>query len=151
SYYGGHRRLGSPNHTRCRRLSDNRRVVWQRCAASRKFGQAAARGSWLDSGRSYARRKDQQKRTDGGSRSLRKACQKTSSMKIALIGFGKMVREIDSDAREHGEMITRVFEWDRTVTPEALADVDICIEFWTPDAVVQNIRAAVEACRDIVA
>ncbi|PYR85156.1 MAG: 4-hydroxy-tetrahydrodipicolinate reductase [Acidobacteria bacterium] len=71
-------------------------------------------------------------------------------MKIALIGFGKMGREIDSAAREQGEMITRVFEWDRTVTPEALADVDICIEFSTPDAVVQNIRAAVEARRDIV-
>src|SRR5437870_13535876 len=71
-------------------------------------------------------------------------------MKIALIGFGKMGREIDSAAREQGEMITRVFEWDRTVTPEALADVDIGIEFSTPDAVVQNIRAAVEARRDIV-
>ena len=61
-----------------------------------------------------------------------------------------MGREIDSAAREQGEMITRVFEWDRTVTPEALADVDICIEFSTPDAVVQNIRAAIEARRDIV-
>ncbi len=70
-------------------------------------------------------------------------------MKIALIGFGKMGREIDSAAREQGEMITRVFEWDRTVTPEALADVDICIEFSTPDAVVQNIRAAagINICR----
>ena len=71
-------------------------------------------------------------------------------MKIALIGFGKMGREIDSVAREQGEVIARVFEWDRTVTPEALADVDICIEFSTPDSVVQNIRAAVEARRDIV-
>jgi len=71
-------------------------------------------------------------------------------MKIALIGFGKMGHEIDSAAREQGESITRVFEWDRTVTPEALADVDICIEFSTPDAVFQNIRAAIEARRDIV-
>lgn len=61
-----------------------------------------------------------------------------------------MGHEIDSAAREQGESITRVFEWDRTVTPEALADVDICIEFSTPDAVVQNIRAAIEARRDIV-
>ena len=61
-----------------------------------------------------------------------------------------MGHEIDSVAREQGESITRVFEWDRTVTPEALADVDICIEFSTPDAVVQNIRAAIEARRDIV-
>lgn len=61
-----------------------------------------------------------------------------------------MGHEIDSAAREQGESITRVFEWDRTVTPEALADVDICIEFSTPDAVFQNIRAAIEARRDIV-
>ncbi len=71
-------------------------------------------------------------------------------MKIALIGFGKMGREIDSVAREQGEVIARIFEWDRTVTPEALADVDICIEFSTPDAVLQNIRTAIEARRDIV-
>ena len=71
-------------------------------------------------------------------------------MKIALIGFGKMGREIDSVAREQGEVIARVFEWDRIVTPEALADADICIEFSTPDAVLQNIRTAVEARRDIV-
>ena len=71
-------------------------------------------------------------------------------MKIALIGFGKMGREIDSVAREQGEVIARVFEWDRIVTAEALADVDICIEFSTPDAVLQNIRTAIEASRDIV-
>ena len=71
-------------------------------------------------------------------------------MKIALIGFGKMGREIDSVAREQGEVIARVFEWDCIVTPEALADVDICVEFSTPDAVLQNIRTAIEASRDIV-
>jgi 4-hydroxy-tetrahydrodipicolinate reductase len=71
-------------------------------------------------------------------------------MKIALIGFGKMGREIDSIAREQGETISCVFEIDRVVRPEALSDVDVCIEFSTPDAVRGNIQAAVEAGKDIV-
>jgi 4-hydroxy-tetrahydrodipicolinate reductase len=71
-------------------------------------------------------------------------------MKIALIGFGKMGREIDSIAREQGDVIARLFDSRHAVKPEALADVDVCIEFSTPDAVLQNIRAAIEARRDII-
>ena len=71
-------------------------------------------------------------------------------MKIALIGFGKMGREVESVAREQGETISCVFEIDRIVRPEALAEVDVCIEFSTPDAAIGNILAAVEARTDIV-
>ena len=71
-------------------------------------------------------------------------------MKIALIGFGKMGREIDSIARGQGDTIARVFDSRHAVRPEALADADVCIEFSTPEAVVSNIRAAIEAKRDIV-
>lgn len=71
-------------------------------------------------------------------------------MKIALIGFGKMGREIDSIARTQGETISRVFDSRHAVRAEALADVDMCIEFSTPEAVVANIRAAIEARKDIV-
>ena len=71
-------------------------------------------------------------------------------MKIALIGFGKMGREIDSIAREQGDVVARIFDSRHAVRPEALADVDICIEFSSPDAVLQNIRAAIEARCDII-
>ena len=71
-------------------------------------------------------------------------------MKIALIGFGKMGREIDSIARDQGDTIARVFDSRHAVLPEALDGVDMCIEFSTPEAVVSNIRAAIEAKRDIV-
>jgi 4-hydroxy-tetrahydrodipicolinate reductase len=71
-------------------------------------------------------------------------------MKIALIGFGKMGREIDSVAREQGETIVRVFEIDDPVRPEALSDTDVCFDFSMPQAVMTNVRAAVEARRDIV-
>ena len=71
-------------------------------------------------------------------------------MRIALIGFGKMGREIDAVAREQGETIARVFELGSEVQAEALGDVDICIDFSMPEAVLSNIRAAIAAKRDIV-
>ena len=71
-------------------------------------------------------------------------------MKIALMGFGKMGKEIDAAAREQGEVIARVFEIDNPVKAQDLADVDICIEFSTPQSVLPNIRAAIQAKRDIV-
>jgi 4-hydroxy-tetrahydrodipicolinate reductase len=71
-------------------------------------------------------------------------------MKIALIGFGKMGRQIESVAREQGDVIARVFDSKHPVTAEALSDADVCIEFSTPDAVLRNIRAAAEARHDIV-
>jgi 4-hydroxy-tetrahydrodipicolinate reductase len=71
-------------------------------------------------------------------------------MKIALMGFGKMGKEIDAAAREQGEVIGRVFEIDNPVKPKDLEDVDICIEFSTPQSVLPNIRAAIQAKCDIV-
>src|SRR4029078_11936755 len=52
--------------------------------------------------------------------------------------------------REQGETVARVFEIDSHVSPEALEDVDVCIDFSMPTAVLDNIRAAVKAKRDIV-
>jgi 4-hydroxy-tetrahydrodipicolinate reductase len=71
-------------------------------------------------------------------------------MKIAIIGYGKMGREIESIARAQGETVACTFDIGDEVTVEALADVDICIEFSTPDSVLSNIRTAVAARRDIV-
>ena len=39
-------------------------------------------------------------------------------MKIALIGYGKMGREIEAVAREQGDTIGRVFEIDSPVRPQ---------------------------------
>ncbi len=71
-------------------------------------------------------------------------------MNIALIGFGKMGREVDSAAREQGERIVRVFDSRTPVRREALEDVDVCIEFSSPEAATSNIRTCVEAGKDIV-
>ncbi len=61
-----------------------------------------------------------------------------------------MGREIDSIARDQGETIVCVFDSRQPVHAEALADVDMCIEFSTPEAVVTNIRAAIQARKDII-
>ena len=71
-------------------------------------------------------------------------------MKIALMGFGKMGKEIDAIAREQGETVARVFEIDNPVKPQDLAGIDVCIEFSTPESVLPNIRAAIQAKCDIV-
>jgi 4-hydroxy-tetrahydrodipicolinate reductase len=71
-------------------------------------------------------------------------------MRIALFGYGKMGHEIDSVVREQGETIAQVFDEFRLVDADALGDVDVCIDFSTPDAVVGNIRAAIRAKKDIV-
>ena len=71
-------------------------------------------------------------------------------MKIALIGYGKMGREVEAAAKAHGDTIQCVFDSKNPVTPEALQTVDVCIEFTRPDAALASIRAAVEARKDIV-
>jgi len=71
-------------------------------------------------------------------------------MRIALIGYGKMGHEIEAAAQEQGETIARTFDIGNPVDAAALADVDVCIEFSTPQTVVQNIRVVVEAGKDIV-
>jgi 4-hydroxy-tetrahydrodipicolinate reductase len=71
-------------------------------------------------------------------------------MRIALIGYGKMGHEIEAVAREQGETIARTFDIDNPADAASLADVDVCIEFSTPDTVLQNIRVALQARKDIV-
>src|SRR5262245_37471036 len=71
-------------------------------------------------------------------------------MRIALIGHGKMGREIEAIAREQGDTIAGVFDSKRHVAAQDLSDVDVCIEFSTPSAALANIRTAIEARKDIV-
>ena len=71
-------------------------------------------------------------------------------MRIALIGYGKMGHEIEAAAVEAGETIAATFDIGNPVDAASLSDVDVCIEFSTPQTVLQNIRVAVAARKDIV-
>lgn len=65
------------------------------------------------------------------------------STRIALVGYGKMGREIERLAPSAGAEITATFDIDRPLA-SAPADVaaafDVAIEFSTPGTVIDNIR-----------
>lgn len=76
-------------------------------------------------------------------------------MTIALIGNGKMGKEVEEAARERGVSIGRIFTEEENaggaaLTPESLRHVDVCIDFTTPGAVFDNIRAVAASGRNIV-
>ncbi len=72
-------------------------------------------------------------------------------MNIALVGYGRMGKEVESVARERGVKILKIFTAENNIgglalTADALREVDVCIDFSTPTAVFENIKA-VAACR----
>jgi len=68
-------------------------------------------------------------------------------MKIALIGYGKMGKEIEQEARRRGHTIPLIIDIDnRTdLNKENLKTVDVVIEFSRPDAAAANIKACFDA------
>ncbi len=62
-------------------------------------------------------------------------------MKIVLIGYGKMGKEIEKIARERGHEIVLIIDIDNRheLTPEGVAGADVAIEFTGPAAAYDNI------------
>lgn len=76
-------------------------------------------------------------------------------MNIALIGHGKMGKEVESLAAERGMKVLRIFTSGNNpsgtgLTKESLKGVDVCIDFSTPSAVPENIEAVVCAGKNLV-
>ncbi len=76
-------------------------------------------------------------------------------MNLALIGYGKMGKEVEAVAKEKGVKILKIFTEDNTtgnhvIAPETLKGVDVCIDFSTPAAVLQNIKAVAACGKNIV-
>lgn len=67
-------------------------------------------------------------------------------MKIALIGHGKMGREIDRLAGD--SVVARIGPGE--LSRESVADADVCIEFTTPSAAPTNIRQLIEWGKPVV-
>ena len=74
-------------------------------------------------------------------------------MKIALIGYGKMGRMIESVARARGHEVVCVVDpcvnaeeqpLAAAIDSEAFRSADVAIEFSRPDAAESNVRAALE-------
>ncbi len=76
-------------------------------------------------------------------------------MNLALIGYGKMGKEVEMVAKEKGIKIVSIFTEENNtgglgLTPDALKHVDVCIDFSTPGSVVDNIEAVAECGKNVV-
>lgn len=76
-------------------------------------------------------------------------------MNIALIGYGKMGKEVEIVAREKGIKIVSILTEENNtgglgITRDSLKGADVCIDFSVPSAVVENIEAVAECGKSIV-
>src|ERR1051325_7302184 len=73
-------------------------------------------------------------------------------MNIALIGHGKMGKEVEADAVQRGHSIAVVFHSDKRISPDGLKEsgAQVAIDFTQPSAVVTNVRVAAKAGIPIV-
>ena len=67
-------------------------------------------------------------------------------MKTAIIGYGKMGREIEKILTERGHRIELIVDADNRADLDAqhLAGVDVALEFTTPETAYENIRTCIE-------
>ena len=68
-------------------------------------------------------------------------------MKIAIIGYGKMGRMIESIAKDKGHTIGSCIDIDNQelLEPESLAQHDVVIEFTRPETAEQNVSKCLDA------
>lgn len=77
-------------------------------------------------------------------------------MNIAIIGYGKMGHEIERLARTKGMNIVAIIDPNesdathREISESALRNADVCIDFSTADAVVENVRGIAGLNKNIV-
>jgi len=71
-------------------------------------------------------------------------------MKIALIGYGKMGKEIEQQALSTGHQILLCVDAHSKITIEDLKHADVAIEFTTPVTVLDNIQKCFDADLPIV-
>ena len=67
-------------------------------------------------------------------------------MKIAIIGYGKMGKEIEAIALERGhEIIAKLTSKDKDFSSDVIKEADACIEFTRPESAVENLKKCFEA------
>ncbi len=79
---------------------------------------------------------------------MRRLClQKIRTMKAAIIGYGKMGREIEKILIDRGHTVVSIIDVDNhsDITSEAFASADVAIEFTTPATAYNNLVASIEA------
>lgn len=73
-------------------------------------------------------------------------------MKAAIIGYGKMGHEIERILRDRGHQIALIIDQNNAAELDAthLAEVDVALEFTTPDTAYANIRTCLECGTAVV-
>lgn len=73
-------------------------------------------------------------------------------MNIALIGYGRMGKEIEQIALERNHKISLIIDKtnQESLNQTQLESVDVCIEFSTPETVLSNILRCFEAKKPVV-
>jgi 4-hydroxy-tetrahydrodipicolinate reductase len=76
-------------------------------------------------------------------------------LNIALIGYGQMGKMLEKLAPEHDCQIIEIFdpgqdEYKKEITAETLRNVDVCIDFSLPEAVLKNIETIAPLNKNIV-
>lgn len=68
-------------------------------------------------------------------------------MKIALIGYGKMGKEVEAAAKSLGHTIAASFDADKWMTVDTLREsgAEVAIDFTQPSAVLTNLRVCAKA------
>lgn len=73
------------------------------------------------------------------------------ALKIALLGFGKMGKEVAQLAAESGHEIVATYERDRPLSSaNAPPTVDVFIDFTVPSSVVANVKAVAQLGKPLV-
>ena len=77
------------------------------------------------------------------------------TLNLALLGYGKMGRTIAQIAPQRGFQVRLVMDIDANphaqgITREKFEGMDVCLDFTTPDAVVENARRVAEAGCNLV-
>lgn len=77
------------------------------------------------------------------------------TLNLALLGYGKMGRTIAQIAPQRGFQVRLVMDIDANphaqgITREKFEGIDVCLDFTTPDAVVENARRVAEAGCNLV-
>lgn len=66
-------------------------------------------------------------------------------MKLCLLGYGKMGKAIDNLSKRHEiDILYRITSDNYNLLSEALANVDMVIEFTKPDSAISNIKACID-------